>query len=170
MWFQGWLDIWRVGAMALATYAAVILILRVSGKRSLSKLNAFDFVVTIAMGSILSSTILLKDTSFSEGAGALLALAALQLCVSLTSRHWHGFAKTIRSEPRLLLRDGVFLDEALDTERIMRDEVEAAIRKDGHGRVEDVTAVVLESDGTLSVICEGKAEDCSALKSVIKPS
>ncbi len=166
MWFDGWSDIWRVLLITATAYAAIILVLRVSGKRSLSKLNAFDFVVTIALGSILASVILLKDISLSEGVAAFAGLALLQMVVTWLSNQSHRFAKALRSKPKLLLSDGKFHDEALANERVTRDEVEAAIRKDGHGRVEDVSAVVLESDGTLSVICQGAAKDCTALRSV----
>ena len=75
----------------------------------------------------------------------------------------------MRSAPRILLRDGEFLDEALDHERVTRGEVEAAIRKKGGGRIEEVSAVVLETDGTLSVICGPPAAQCTALRSVIGP-
>lgn len=168
MFFDDWFDIWRILVMTAASYAAIVVILRVSGKRSLSKLNAFDFVVTIALGSILASTILLKDISLSEGIAALVGLALLQLLVTWLSNQSRGFASAVRAEPKLLLSDGSFHDDALANERVTRSEVEAAIRKDGHGRVEDVTAVVLETDGSLSVICEGRAADCSALRSVLK--
>lgn len=169
MWFDAWSDIQRVLLVTLASYVTIIVVLRISGKRSLAKLNAFDFVVTIALGSILASVILTEAVSWSEGFAAFFGLAVLQLLVTWTSNQSRTFAKVLRSEPKLLLRDGEFQDEALANERITRDEVEAAIRKKGHGKVEDVAAVVLESDGELSVICEGKSADCTALRSVLKP-
>ncbi|GAA4644004.1 DUF421 domain-containing protein [Pontixanthobacter gangjinensis] len=169
MWFDSWSDIIRVLLATLASYAAIIVILRVSGKRSLSKLNAFDFVVTIALGSILASVILTKSVSLSEGIAAFFGLAFLQLIVTWLSNKSQTFAKAIRSEPKLLLCDGEFQEEALANERVTRGEVEAAIRKKGHGVVEEIAAVVLESDGELSVICDGKAADCTALRSVLKP-
>ena len=169
MFFDNWSDIGRVLTITAAAYAAIVIILRASGKRSLSKMNAFDFVVTIALGSILASVILLKDVALAEGIAAFMGLALLQLVVTWGSNKSHAFATVLRSKPQLLLADGKFLDEALASERVTRGEVEAAIRKRGHGRVEDVSAVVLESDGTLSVLCEGKASDCSALRSVLDP-
>ncbi|QQN73824.1 DUF421 domain-containing protein [Croceicoccus sp. YJ47] len=169
MFFDSWAQVFRVLAMVGASYALIIVILRVAGKRSLSKLNAFDFVVTIALGSILASTILLKDISLSEGVAALLGLAALQMMVTWFSNRSHRFAKALRSEPRLLLSDGKFHDEALRNERITQGEVEAAIRKHGEGKIANVSAVVLESDGSLSVICQGPSRDFTALRSVLGP-
>ncbi|MXP25492.1 DUF421 domain-containing protein [Altererythrobacter indicus] len=169
MFFDKWPDIWRILIIAATSYAAIIIILRLGGKRTLSKLNAFDFIVTIALGSVLASTVLLKDTSLSEGLAAIAALVVLQLIVTWSSNRSDWFAKILRSEPRIVLRDGKFLEDAMAQEHIRWDEIEAAIRRKGHGKVEDVTAVVLEADGTLSVICEGKAEDCTALRSVLGP-
>lgn len=169
MWFDTWDDITRIALIALASYVAVVVVLRVTGKRSLSKLNAFDFVVTIALGSVLASVILLKDISLSEGIAALLALTLLQFAVTWLSRRFPAIAGLVRSAPRILLRDGKFLDQALDIERVTRGEVEAAIRKQGHGRIEDIAAVVLETDGTLSVITGTSAAQSSALRSVIEP-
>lgn len=169
MWFDGWPDIARVALSTLAIYAAVIVILRLAGKRSLAKLNIFDLVVTVALGSTLASIMLVKDLSITEGVTAFVSLAGLQWVVSFASLRVHWFKRLIRSDARLLLVDGKFLEEAMARERITQDEVEAAIRKDGHGRIEEVTAVVLESDGTLSVIVEGEAADCTALRSIQGP-
>lgn len=169
MFFDNWPDIWRVLAITGTAYLAIVATLRMGGKRSLAKLNAFDFVVTIALGSILASVILLEDVSLSEGVAAFLGLAVLQFMVTWSSRRFASIAGLVRSAPRILLRDGRFLDEALDRERVTRGEVEAAIRKQGQGRIEDVNAVVLETDGTLSVITGVPAAECTALRSVIGP-
>lgn len=78
MWFDNWSGIWRVGITALVIYAALILILQIAGKRSLAKLNIFDLVVTVALGSILASIILTKSIAIAEGFAAFIALAGLQ--------------------------------------------------------------------------------------------
>ncbi|MBS7670385.1 DUF421 domain-containing protein [Croceicoccus sp. 1NDH52] len=168
--FFGSLDAFlRILAATAMAYTAVILILRINGKRSLSKLNAFDFIVTVALGSILASTVLSKSAKILEGIFAFAALLLLQFIVSKTSAHWQRFAKFVRSEPKLLLRDGKFLDEALVNERFTRDEVIAEIRKEGHGRYEDIAAVVLESDGSLSVLADGPCDSLTVLGPVNQP-
>ncbi|WP_128892402.1 DUF421 domain-containing protein [Erythrobacter sp. HKB08] len=169
MFFSNWPDTLNIFLTALTAYVAVVIVLRFAGKRSLSKMNAFDLVVTVALGSILASVIVTKSLPVSDGVVAFASLCALQLLVTWLSNKSETIAKAVRSEPKLLLRDGEFQDEALANERVTRDEVEAAIRKDGHGRVEEITAVVLESDGSMSVIVEGKSDDCTALRSVLKP-
>ena len=168
MWFDGWTDLERVGLTTLVIYALLILILRIAGKRSLAKLNIFDLVVTVALGSILASIILTKDISISEGVVAFVALAGLQWLVAWLSVHVSPFKKLIRSDAKLLLRNGIFLEKTMQAERVTREEIEAAIRKKGHGKIEEIAAVVLETDGEFSVVAEGRAEDYSALTPLLK--
>jgi uncharacterized membrane protein YcaP (DUF421 family) len=157
MWFDSWASVARVLASGLATYVLLIVLLRTSGKRTLSKLNAFDLVVTVAMGSTLSGALLSPDVTVAKGAAAFLVLVLGQLLVARLSVLSGRFARLVRSEPRLVLRDGRFLDEALRQERLTRSEVIAAIRQAGLRRIEDAGAVVLETDGSFSVLAAGDA-------------
>lgn len=152
MWFDSWSGLGRVLAVGALAYALLVVFLRVSGKRTLSKLNAFDLVVTVAMGSTLSAVLLDDGIPLAEGATAFLVLIAAQYAVAWLSVRWPGLGHLVRSEPRLLLHNGELLHDALRLERVMQDEVLAAIRSAGMARVEEVGAVVLESDGTLNVL------------------
>ena len=163
MWFDSWTDIARIALTSLCIYVLIIMLLLVAGKRSLAKLNVFDLVVTIALGSILASTMILKDISLSEGFAAMTVLVSLQFAVSWLSVRVGWFKQLIRSDARLIFRDGRFLEDAMSEERVTHSEVLAAIRKKGHGRTEEIAAVVLETDGDLSVIADGRAVECSAL-------
>jgi uncharacterized membrane protein YcaP (DUF421 family) len=163
MWFDGWTDLVRVLLVGPAAYAALVVVLRFSGKRTLAKLNAFDLVVTVALGSTLATVFLSPDVSWSEGVVALAVLALLQFVVaSVTARYPAGRA-VVTAEPTVLLRDGVMLDHALSQQRLTESEVRQRIRASGLGDVSDVAAVVLETDGTLSVIPASRAGDRSAL-------
>ena len=146
---QGLLRVLHISALA---YAWLVVVLRLAGKRALSKLNAFDLVVTVALGSTLATVLLSKDIAFLEGALAFCMLALLQWLVARLSVRSAWFSDLVRSRPRLLVEDGAFRPDALRDERVTRAEVEAALRKSGIGRIEDVGAVVLESDGSLSVL------------------
>jgi uncharacterized membrane protein YcaP (DUF421 family) len=130
--------------------------LRIAGKRALSKLNAFDFVVTIAFGSTLATVLLSKDVALAEGALALLMLALLQFGVTKLSLRSERFKQAVRSKPTLLAENGRILEQAMTAERIAHVEIEAAVRSHGIGRMEDVGAVVLETDGSFSVIGRGE--------------
>ncbi len=156
----------RVLAAGVCAYVALIIVLRIAGKRSLAKLNAFDLVVTVAFGSILATVLLSKDVPLADGVLAFTMLAVLQYAVSKASIHWGPFRRFVRSEPRLLVQNGHYLERDLKRERVTRDEVDAAIRKQGIGRIEEVAAVVLETDGSFSVIRADGAGALTALRSL----
>ena len=167
MWFDNWDTIFRTIIAAVVAYAGLVLILRVSGKRTLSKLNAFDWVVSVALGSTLATILLSADVALAEGILALSMLVGLQWLVARTSIHWPGFKRATRSEPRILVEDGEFLRSAMHTERVTQADVEEAIRNEGFGDLSDVAAVVLETDGSFSVISRDKAGNRSALQAVL---
>ncbi len=166
MWFDDWSDMWQIFVTTIIIYAALILILRGAGKRSLAKLNIFDLVVTVALGSTLATIMLSQDTTLAEGALAFVTLCGLQWLVAWFSLRATWFKKFLRAEPRLLFSDGKFLDKAMRDERILRQEVHAEIRTHGFGDLEDVAAVVLETNGNFSVIAKDNAKTRSAMESV----
>ena len=163
MWFDSWGDLGRVIAVGTAAYVSLVVVLRVVGKRALAKLNAFDLVVTVAIGSILATILLSSDVSWAEGVLALALLAVLQLAVTWTSSRWPTTRKAVSSEPTLVLRDGHPIEEAMREQRLTAGELRQAVRSTGLGDLSAVGAVVLESDGTLSVIPAEKYGDGSAL-------
>ena len=167
MWFDSWSDIQRVALVGPASYVALVLVLRSSGKRTLAKLNAFDLVVTVALGSTLATVFLSRDVSWSEGAAAFAVLALLQFLIALFTARLPGGRAVVTAEPTMLLRDGVMLHEALQRQRLTDQEVRQGIRASGIGDVSKVAAVVLETDGTLSVISASKLGNGSALPAAV---
>jgi len=134
------------------SYLAVIALIRVTGKRTLSKWNAFDFVVTVAYGSILATMVLSTETSLVQGALGVAVLLALQFLLTWLAVRTDIVQKLIKGEPQLLLFEGQLLTDAMKRERVTEGEVKAAIRAGGFSAVEAVHAVVLETDGSFSVI------------------
>ena len=137
---------------ASLAYAAVVTVLRITGKRTLAKWNAFDLVVTVALGSSLATMVLSHQTPLAQGVAAFAALVALQLAVSWLSVRVPPFERLVKSRPALLLRDGKPLEDTLRRERVTLAEIRAAVRSTGLSRIEDAAAVVLETDGSISVI------------------
>lgn len=166
MWFDTWTNICRVLLVGAAAYLTLVAVLRVSGKRTLAKLNAFDLVVTVAVGSTLATILLNSDVSYAEGVTALALLAALQFLAATISSRLDAGHKVITARPTLLLSQGRFHEDALRRQRVGVDEIRQAIRSAGNGDVSRVAAVVLESDGSLSVITCDQIGDWSALSRV----
>jgi uncharacterized membrane protein YcaP (DUF421 family) len=166
MWFDSWSDLTRVLIVGAAAYVTVVLVLRSSGKRTLAKLNAFDLVVTVALGSTLATILLSSDVSWSEGAVALALLALLQFAVAWLAVRMSPLRKVVTARPTLLVRDGAPIPEALRQQRVTMDEIRQAARSSGTGDLSSIGAVVLESDGSLSVIPDSKLGNRSSLRGV----
>jgi uncharacterized membrane protein YcaP (DUF421 family) len=164
--FDSWRDLMRVIVVGTLTYAALVAFLRVSGKRTLSKMNAFDLVVTVALGSTLATVLLSSDVALAEGLVAFLLLILLQFAITWLSVRSKKVEALVKSEPTLLFYQGKFLTQALRIERLVEDEVLAAIRLQGSGDLQQVAAVVLETDGSISVISTSQSGNESALQSV----
>lgn len=166
MWFDSWADILRILLVGAASYTTLVAILRLSGKRTLGQLNVFDFVVTVALGSTLATIFLSTDVSWAEGATALGLLAALQLLVAWISARWPRMRGVFTAEPALLLAGGRFRHDAMRRNRLTESELRQAVRMQGTGDLSRVEAVVLETNGKLSVITSSSYGDGSALADV----
>ena len=166
MFFHSWTDLLRVFAVGAPAYLTLVLILRISGKRTLSKLNAFDLVITIAMGSTLATILLSADVSLAEGVAALALLVLLQFLITWTSVRSSRLRRFVKSEPTLLFYRSQYLEETMRHERITRAEVLAAVRAQGFADLASVGAVVLETDGSLSGVGLEASGNSSLLEGV----
>lgn len=156
MFFDGWHDLLRIGVLGVTGYVALLVLLRVSGKRTLSKLNAFDFVVTVALGSTLATVLLSSSVSLVEGVAALALLVGLQWVVAFASVRSPRVERLVKAEPTLLYSGG-FLPAAMRRQRVTADELRQASRAQGHADLQEVAAIVLETDGTLSILTKPPA-------------
>lgn len=150
--FSDWRSIARIAVIAPLLYALLILLLRTLGKHSLAKTNAYGLVVTVAIGSAVASSILAKDVALIDGILSIGLLLGLQYILATVSSRTQRGRSLIQEQPTLLLYDGRMIEEALLDQRVSQAEVLAAIRQQGVSSVESVGAVVLESDGSFSVI------------------
>lgn len=166
MFFDSAQDLLRVLLVGTLAYIGCVILMRVSGNRTLSKMNSFDLVVTVAFGSTLSSILITKDIALAEGLLAIALLVALQFVITWLSVRSSAVNSVIKTAPTLLLRDGRMLDDAMKRVRITRDEIRTAVRQQGMGSLDQVAAVVLETDGSLSVIPAEKMGSGSALDGV----
>lgn len=152
MLLDGFADLIRIFAAGVMAYAALVAFLRISGKRTLSKMNAFDLVVTIALGSTLATVLLSKDVALVEGVFALGLLIGLQWTVAWASSRSRRFSRLVKSEPQVLYHGGRMDGSALKRERVAEHEVFAAARSGGYADLSHVEQVILETDGSFSVI------------------
>ncbi len=142
----------RTVVLGVLAYFALIGMLRVSGKRTLSQLNAFDLVVTVALGSTLATVLLSEEVGLVQGIVAFLVLILLQFVITWTSLRSNTIARLAKSEPTVLVYRGELLTDALRSERLLPTEIRAALREHRLARVEEADLVVLETDGSISVV------------------
>lgn len=166
VFFDDWPVLLRTVIIGVLSYGSLIALLRISGKRTLSKLNAFDLIVTVALGSTLASLLTNTDVALAQGVLAFAMLIGLQFAITWTSVRAPWVRRVVTGEPALVFFRGELLAEALRRARTSDDEVYAAIRSSGIGRLEEVEAVVLETDGSFSVIRQGDQHGRSSLAGV----
>lgn len=151
-----WHKLLHIAINAPIIYCLVILYVRIIGKRSTSQMNSFDWIVTVGMGSIVASTIILEGVTLLEGAFSILFLLTLQYLLTWSVRRFEWAHRLLKTSPQLLLFKGEFIRENMDRERVLRTEVFSVIRSQGFKSTDDIYAVVLETDASLSVIPNDK--------------
>ena len=152
LFFDGFGGLLRTAFSAFIMYSAVVMSVRIFGKRSTSQMNNFDWIVTVAIGSLMASGVLLADVTIIESTAAIYALLALQWVLTKIMINSDIATKIVKSEPTLLLHRGQLLTGAMHKERLTEAEIHAAIRTAGYSRVQDVQWVILETNSQLSVI------------------
>lgn len=137
---------------AVGIYAAVILYTRLAGLRSFSKMSSFDFAMTVAVGSLIATTVLTKDPPLLQAAAALAALYALQLIIAHLRVWSDAVGKLVDNRPILLMENGRIIEDAMRAEEISRSDLLAKLREANVLHFGQVRAVVLETTGDISVL------------------
>ncbi|MFL5539187.1 MAG: DUF421 domain-containing protein [Longimicrobiaceae bacterium] len=152
VFFRGFGPLGRTLVVGFLAYAALVLLLRLSGKRAIAKMNIFDFVVVVALGSAFATIVVDPSIDLATGLAALVLLVAVQYGVSWATAHSKKLERWVNGEPELLFYRGEFMRTTMKSHRVTEEEVRSAIRMAGHGRLDAVYAVVLETDGVFSVV------------------
>jgi len=151
-WFSNLDRVADIAMGAIYFYAILVLVTRLAGKRSTSQLNNFDWIINVAVGSLAASGILIPSISRFDATVAIAALAAAQWLVTWVVARNAWALRIVRSHPRLLTDKGEYLEGAMLKERITREEIRAKLREAGLFDPVDANWVILESDGTFSVM------------------
>ena len=151
-WFlTSFSDLLMVVVSAIIMFAGIIILTRIAGLRSFSKMSSFDFAMTIAVGSIIAATLTTKEPVILQGAVALSVVFALQKSINIL-RQFGWFQRMVDNEPVLLMRDGELLMENMKRSRVCLDDLRANLRKANILELSQVRAVVFETTGDISVL------------------
>ncbi len=151
-WFVfSWDALWGIALCALGIYITVIIMTRISGKRSFSKMSSFDFAMTVAVGSIIATTVLSKSVSLQDGIVGVVSVYLLQIGAAFARRN--DFVKKMMDNQPLLLMDGpVILEKNLRKGRVAKSDLRAKLREANITELSEVKAVVFETTGDISVL------------------
>ena len=144
-----------VRALFLASVALcwVIVLVRVVGLRSFSKMTAFDFVITVSIGSLLAGASQASTwPAFAQANLAIATLLGVQCLIARLRQSSGTFVSIIQNAPVLLMRDGIILSDALDATRVAEDDLIAKLREANVLNFSEVRAVILETTGDISVL------------------
>ena len=158
----------RTVVVGTLTYISIITILRISGKRTLAKMNAFDFVITVALGSAYGRILTAKQVSLAEAITTFALLAILQFVVSKLENKSKWFYQLVTSQPTLLYYRGQFMESAMRKQRVRKDSLLGTVRQNKFSSLEQVEAIILETDGSFSVLRKQEDTDQTTYKSIIQ--
>ena len=166
-WYiSGWGTVLGVATGLTAAYVAVILATRISGLRSLAKMSSFDFAMTVAIGTMVSSTALTRNPPLVVGVLAIALLYALQFAIAKLRLRFERFASWIDNTPVLLIEEGRVLEHNLTRVRVTHEELRSVVRAARLSSMSQVRAAVMETTGDISVIAGADPVDPDLLQGV----
>lgn len=127
-------------------------LLRLMGKRELGQMSPFEFVTLIVMGDLIQQGVTHQDFSLTGATLAICTFAAWSLAMSVISHRFPGARNVLHSPPAVLMRDGQFIERAMNRERIDHDEFATQLRLAGIASVDQVAWAILEPEGKISFI------------------
>lgn len=166
IFFENWEGIVRTVCLTVLGYFSMIILLRASGKRTLSKMNAFDFIVTIALGSCLATLALTKTVTLADGIVAFALFIFLQYLLTWLSVRVKMVKSLITSSPTLIFYEGEFLHQVMKKERITIEEVFSASRQKGISKLDNIDMIILETTGDITMIEKSTREGLSTVENI----
>ena len=144
--------VWEIVLRTVVVYVAVFALLRAAGKRELGQMSVPDLVVILVIANAVQNSLNGGDVSLTGGLVAAATLVALNVALDRFGRRLPFFSRFVVEEPTLLLQDGKPLLEDMEREGVSLEDIEMSAREHGIADVADVSAAILEPDGSISII------------------
>jgi uncharacterized membrane protein YcaP (DUF421 family) len=164
-----WHDLTTVGVpladkviRTIAVYLAVLILLRLAGKRELAQLNTFDLVVMLLLSNVVQNAIIGPDNSVTGALVGAVTLLGVNSLVARTAASWPRLNRLLEGTPTIIARDGRYDLAVMRRLGLRKADVAVAIRKQGGDRVADTAEVTLEPGGILLVRLRPEEEGASA--------
>ena len=146
---------WELIFRSVAIYVAMVVALRIFGKREIGQFTLFDLVLVLLVANAVQPAMTGPDSSLAGGVLIIVTLVLTNRALAEGRRRLPFLRRLLESPPTTIARDGVWLNEAVQQEDLDTDDLESALRGHGIGSVEEVALAVLESDGSISVVPRG---------------
>lgn len=163
LFWTGWQPIIHTLVLGSAGYLALVLLLRVTGARTMAKMTPLDFVVAVTLGSAFGRTVTAVDVPLAQAVVALMLLIGLQWLLATGRANVGWIRKAVDPPPVLLWYEGELILSALRKHQLTEADVHTAARESGHGSLDGLRAVIMQQDGSLGVIVDGSMGDGSTV-------
>lgn len=148
-------ELLTIAGRAAIVYTAVLIGLRLMGKRELGQMTVFDLVVVLLLANAVQNAMVGADTSVQGGLVAAFVLLVINRVVAAARLHDGMWGRLLEGSPTVLVQEGKILDAAVRKEGLERAQIEMAMREHGVANVEDVRLAVMETDGSISIVPRG---------------
>ena len=159
----------RILVVGSLSYLCILVAIRLAGQRLLGRMQTFDLIIAVAIGSMFGRLLTAEEVQFSEAATAILLLVGVHYLVSEATYRFPRLARWLETEPLLLYYQGRLMPRQMRRHRITEAEILAAARRAGYASLEGVTAIILEADGSFSVIHRGGGGGEPSLPGSLRP-
>jgi uncharacterized membrane protein YcaP (DUF421 family) len=150
--FDNSVNLLEIVARAAIVYVAVLVGLRLGGKREIGQMTVFDLVVILLIANAVQNAMTGPDVSVTGGLVAAAVLLTLNYALGAARERVPFLRKAVEGDPTLLVSGGKFIERNLRHEGIDEDLVMMAMREHGVAELKDVKLAVLETDGSVSVV------------------
>jgi uncharacterized membrane protein YcaP (DUF421 family) len=137
---------------AAAVYFFLLIAMRLTGKRQLGQMSSFDVVVLLMISNIVQNAMIGNDNSVTGGLIGATTILALNYGIARLTTTNKGFGRLIEGAPTLLVHNGKVIEEHLRRELITRDELMAALRRQGILTIDEVRVAFLEDTGAITAV------------------
>ena len=163
LFWNGWEPIAHTLVMVVIGTIAIVIMLRLSGPRTLAQMSPLDFVVAVAVGATFARTITAVDVPLAQLIFAIALLVLMQWLLATIRARSHRARRLLDHPPVLMYYRGEMQRPTLRRHRLLEDDIHTAVRQSGRGSLDGVAAVILQQDGTLGVISDDTLGDASSL-------
>ncbi|MFN2398188.1 MAG: DUF421 domain-containing protein [Gemmatimonadaceae bacterium] len=138
---------------ATAVYLVMLLIFRISGKRTLAQITTFDLVLTLVISECIQQALIGEDSSVTNAVLLITTMVGLDILLSLWKQRSKAVEKILDGVPLVLIENGELHQDRLDRERVDEEDILSAARElQGLERIEQIKHAVLERSGHITII------------------